>query len=603
MRKKQMVLWISAGFLVPILLSAIFALSADLLHLYQLKNLLRKPSLEVFIIVSPAFFCSLFMLRYHKWLRVVEKQQESGLIHVSFRRILHEYMMHSMLSFFLLSFLVTYWGNGRQEDIVLIFLICMGVMITAYAPFYFGLLVRIYDYLYRLGFSVQFRNAGWNQGAVMAVGMAIIGIFVTTTLFVYIISKTIGSAITLYDAWERAFIISIVVGVPLIMLILMIRQFYSHLLQHKHSQLLSLHLLLEKLYGNLELTDMFLEDMVATVKQVIGADVVTLVIHAKREGKERIFPAGYYREGESVKEYTEECSSMRVPIFIDGQTAGYFCLRDKVGALRFTREDGEIMRSFSRAFSMVLQNSHYIEELKKERQVAQEAAGLKSQILSTMSHELRTPLNAIIGYSDIVIDVLRGSVPDKQITNVKRINESGRHLLGVINDILDLSKMEAGQMNATIEPVHMRTLLQFCMHNAENLCGERPIVFSIEGETDIWIRSDEQKLKQIIMNLVSNAVKFTERGSIIVRLSRRARDVIIEVEDTGVGILQEHQTAIFEPFKQIDGSLARKYKGTGLGLSIAARLVSLLGGSICVESEKGQGSRFSIHLSDVFHEQ
>lgn len=292
-----------------------------------------------------------------------------------------------------------------------------------------------------------------------------------------------------------------------------------------------------------------------------------------------------------------------MPIYIESGVAGRFYLHNKMGALQFTKEDEEMMQSFSRAFSVALQNSHYIKELKKERKIAQEAANLKSNILSTMSHELRTPLNSIIGYSDIVVTVLEGSIPDKQLTNIKRIKESGKHLLGVINDILDLSKMEAGRMSAVSEPVQLRALLQFCIHNAESLRAAKPIDLMITGEQDIWIQSDEQKLKQIIMNLVSNAIKFTEEGSVIIHVERQENDVVITVEDTGIGIPPEHCETIFQPFQQIDGSLARRYKGTGLGLSIVARLVSLLGGTIRVESQAGCGSRFIVHLCNVFYEQ
>ncbi|WP_246147365.1 sensor histidine kinase, partial [Aneurinibacillus danicus] len=200
-----------------------------------------------------------------------------------------------------------------------------------------------------------------------------------------------------------------------------------------------------------------------------------------------------------------------------------------------------------------------------------------------------------------VIDVLEGSVPEKQVNNIKRIKESGKHLLAVINDILDLSKMEAGRMALVIEPVYIQSLLRFCMHNAESLRGDKPILLRIEGETDIWIQSDEQKLKQIVMNLVSNAIKFTEQGFVTVRLTRDETDILIAVEDTGIGISPEHHAMIFEPFKQIDGSLARKYKGTGLGLSVTARLVSLLNGTISVESEQGKGSCFTVRLANVFH--
>ncbi|WP_286884127.1 GAF domain-containing sensor histidine kinase [Aneurinibacillus sp. UBA3580] len=601
MRKKTMVLWISASFLVPILLSVVFALSVNLLHMYQLAGLLQKPFLGLFTVLFSVFFCALVMQRFDKWLIDVSKQKENGLVQASLRRILYEYVVYSIVSFLFLAFLFFYQVVDGKKDMIFIVFICIGVIMTTYAPFYFGILMQVQRDLYRNGFPIQFEKVGWNQSAVTAVIMAFLGIFITTTLFVYIISKTIGNAITLYDVWQRALVVIVVVGVPLVMLILMIRRFYLQQLKYRQQQLHSLHLLLEKLYGSLELTDGFLEDMVATVGQVIGARKVTLTI-ILNEGKEkRIISSNKYADTSLISEHEGSDSFLEVPVVIGKREVGRFSLIDKVGAFRFTKEDEEMMMSFSRAFAVALQNSHYIEELKKERRIAQEAANLKSQILSTMSHELRTPLNAIIGYSDIVIDVLEGSVPEKQVNNIKRIKESGKHLLAVINDILDLSKMEAGRMALVIEPVYIQSLLRFCMHNAESLRGDKPILLRIEGETDIWIQSDEQKLKQIVMNLVSNAIKFTEQGFVTVRLTRDETDILIAVEDTGIGISPEHHAMIFEPFKQIDGSLARKYKGTGLGLSVTARLVSLLNGTISVESEQGKGSCFTVRLANVFH--
>ncbi|MBN6187714.1 GAF domain-containing sensor histidine kinase [Aneurinibacillus sp. BA2021] len=601
MNKKEKALWIGASFFMPILLSVIFAVTANLLHFKQLISFFSWP-FAVFFLLFPLFFFLLFQWRYKRWKRDVLTLKDSGKVHASLRRILNEYILYSLVSFLSLAFFFSSRALGEKDDHLLIFLICMGVMMTVYAPFYFGMLVRMYRYLYRIGFPVAFEKTGWNQSAATAVVLVVVGVFITTTFFVYVISQTIGSDITLYDVWQRAVVVAIVVGIPLVMLFFMIRQFYFQQLKHKQSQLHSIHLLLEKLYGNLDLTDSFLEDVVETVGQVIGSSETILSLI--EDGKERqIVCMQPYGRQSAAWSASEEFSILEVPIYIESGVAGRFYLHNKMGALQFTKEDEEMMQSFSRAFSVALQNSHYIKELKKERKIAQEAANLKSNILSTMSHELRTPLNSIIGYSDIVVTVLEGSIPDKQLTNIKRIKESGKHLLGVINDILDLSKMEAGRMSAVSEPVQLRALLQFCIHNAESLRAAKPIDLMITGEQDIWIQSDEQKLKQIIMNLVSNAIKFTEEGSVIIHVERQENDVVITVEDTGIGIPPEHCETIFQPFQQIDGSLARRYKGTGLGLSIVARLVSLLGGTIRVESQAGCGSRFIVHLCNVFYEQ
>jgi signal transduction histidine kinase len=599
MKKNFMIVWVSASSFVPILLSIVFALSANLLQISQLQSLFMQPIIVMLLILLPAFSCLLFMRSFDKWLVDIIKQKENRIVQASLQRILYEHIAYSIVSFLILAFLLSYSIFNNAADIIFIFLIYTGVMMTTYALFYFGILVRLQRYLYSNGFLIQFESTPWNQNPATAVAMALSGIFITTTLFVYMISKTIGSAITLYDVLQRALVVIVVIGVPLVMLILMLRQFYFQQINNKQLQLRSLYLLLEKLYGNLELTDAFLEDMVATVGQVIGAKCVTLGIFSTNEEKERVISVEQQAEGELSLDFEHMRSSLEVPVMIGGRVVARFCLSDKIRAFQFTKEDEEMMMIFSRAFAVALQNSYYVEELKKERKVAQEAASIKSQILSTMSHELRTPLNAIIGYSDILIDMLEDTISEKQITNLKRIKESGRHLLRIINDILDLSKMEAGQMTPVIESIHMQSLLQFCMHNAQSLRGNKPVNLYIQGDTDIWIKNDEQKLKQIIMNLVSNAIKFTEQGSVTVHFAKEEKDIVLIVEDTGIGIPPEHQTLIFEPFKQIDGSLARKYKGTGLGLSIVARLVSILNGTIRVESEREKGSRFIVRLEDI----
>jgi signal transduction histidine kinase len=631
MKRKQMIIWVAASFLTPILLSVIFALSVNLLHIQHFAELWRYPFLNSLLILFPVFSCFLFVKRLEKWVHEVSYQKESGLVQSSLQRILYECIILSSISFLLLAFLLSYQLFARKEDILYIFFICTGVMMTTYAPFYFGIIVLMNRHLYRNGFPVQLEQASWRQSAVIPVILALFGVFITTTLFVYMISKTIGTAITLYAVLQRALVVSVIIGVPLVMLIFMIRQFYFQQLQHKQKQLRSLHFLLEKLYSNLELNDRFLEDVVETVGHVIGAKYAALAIFSEEGTVQRFITSGWrhkdfsYPEGKGVlgmlqkKEGCIRLSSVNdhpassgfpswhpkmdsflgVPIMIGERTVGSFYITEKIGAMQFTKEDEELVTSFSRAFAVALQNSYYIEELKKKKKTAQEAANLKSQILSTMSHELRTPLHAIIGYSDILLDVLQESISEKQRMNLERIKESGRHLLGVINDILDLSKMEAGQMKPSIAPVYLRTLLQFCMYNAESLRGNKPIEIRLEGDAEIWLQSDEQKVKQIMMNLLSNAIKFTEQGEVVIRVKKMEKDVCLSVEDTGIGILPEHQALIFHPFKQIDGSLARKYKGTGLGLSIVERLVSLLNGTIQVESEFGKGSCFTVRLMNV----
>jgi signal transduction histidine kinase len=627
--KKKLLVWLFASFITPILLSLLFVLSANLLHAGQLYQLVSSPFDLCIVILLPLFFFSLVVLRVNKSFKEVNRKRDAADIRKEIKKLSGQLVVWSTFFFLLFSFFLSYRMFDKQTETIFTFLICLGVVMTAYSPFYFGILVQVHHYLYRNGFSAYKDLNTWSRSTAISVLFALSGTFMTTTLFVYTISKTFGTAITLYDVFQRALIVSVIVGVPLTMLILMIRRFYFQQLKQKQHQLRSFHELSEKLYGTLEITDEFLRDIVLTVKKVIGAQYAALALFTEEKKIERFIPVGWdgapgihYPEGKGLLGYLRhEKKPMRtssisnhpasagfpeghpamesflgVPIIVNDVIIGSFYLTEKTGALRFTKEDEEMVVDFSRSLAIAIQNCRYVEELKEERKAAQEAAALKSQILSTMSHELRTPLNAIIGYSDIVIDVLKGSVPEKQMTNIERIKESGKHLLALINDILDLSKMESGYMKTNCQMVSLRSLLQFCIHNASGLIENKPVALRVIGNDDVWLFSDEQKLKQIIMNLLSNAIKFTEKGEVTIHILDRADSLLLRIQDTGIGISLENQLLIFEPFKQIDGSLSRRYNGTGLGLPIVQRLVHLLGGTIRIESEIGEGSSFIVEL-------
>ena len=215
-----------------------------------------------------------------------------------------------------------------------------------------------------------------------------------------------------------------------------------------------------------------------------------------------------------------------------------------------------------------------------------------------MSHELRTPLNAILGFSEVLAERMFGEVNEKQAEYLQDILSSGRHLLSLINDILDLSKVEAGRLELELGRFHLPTALD----NALTLVRERATRHGItltqtvdEGVGDIV--ADERKVKQILLNLLSNAVKFTPEGG-RVGLTATAADgaITIAVSDTGIGIAPEDQAAIFEEFRQVGREDARKQEGTGLGLTLAKKFVELHGGRIWVQSQVGQGSTFSFTL-------
>jgi PAS domain S-box-containing protein len=228
----------------------------------------------------------------------------------------------------------------------------------------------------------------------------------------------------------------------------------------------------------------------------------------------------------------------------------------------------------------------------------EKASRLKSEFLASMSHELRTPINAVLGYTSLMREEIYGELTDKQKNALNKINTASQHLLDLINDILDLSKIEAGKMPVYLEEVPLRQILGELAEAVEPLVREKQLEFELivdEGIPPLF--TDRTKLKQILLNLLSNAVKFTSVGGVKLMGERINESRIrITVEDTGIGIKEEDLEKIFEDFRQVDQSPTREYGGTGLGLSITRKLISLLNGTIEVESMYGGGSRFSIDL-------
>jgi len=238
-------------------------------------------------------------------------------------------------------------------------------------------------------------------------------------------------------------------------------------------------------------------------------------------------------------------------------------------------------------------------ELELQKNEVQEANRLKGEFLSNMSHELRTPLNSIIALSDILETQLKKDISEEQSQYLKVIARNGKNLLNLINDILDLSKIEAGKINILPEYFSLKQVIHNICDDFSYQSQEKGIGLKIELSEELpEIYTDRQKVNQILQNLVSNAVKFTERGSVKIKCDYNDKRKIftISVLDTGIGIAGENIDSIFEEFKQVDGSVSRKYGGTGLGLSIVSRLVKKLGGEIFVESKEGEGSVFTVNL-------
>ena len=285
------------------------------------------------------------------------------------------------------------------------------------------------------------------------------------------------------------------------------------------------------------------------------------------------------------------------PMMWEGKGLGAISIgRDYAG--RFSEKDLALLKTFADQAVIAIQNARLFGEIQDKSRQLEVANKHKSEFLANMSHELRTPLNAIIGFSEVLLERLFGDINEKQDDYLKDIHSSGRHLLNLINDILDLSKVEAGRMELELSTFDVPSAISNAMTLIRERAQQHGIKLAIEVDPQLReIVADERKLKQILLNLLSNAVKFTpDGGRIDVRAHLGAKDVVICVHDTGIGIAPGDQEAVFEEFRQVGPHYTRKQEGTGLGLALTRRFVELHGGVIRVESEPGNGSTFTFTL-------
>jgi len=289
-------------------------------------------------------------------------------------------------------------------------------------------------------------------------------------------------------------------------------------------------------------------------------------------------------------------SVLAIPLLHEEQLVGGLVVTRLVPGT-FTAEVIELLRTFAAQSALAIQNARLFRELADQSRQLEVASQHKSEFLANMSHELRTPLNAIIGFSEVLTDRMFGELNEKQEEYLKDIYASGTHLLSLINDILDLSKIEAGRMELELTDFHLPTALDNALTLIRERAGRRNIALHTSIDNRLGeIQGDERKIRQVVLNLLSNAIKFTpEGGRIEVAAIPRDGSVEVSVSDTGVGIAPEDLEAIFEEFRQV-GTADKKAEGTGLGLTLCQKFIELHGGRIWVKSQIGVGSTFSFTI-------
>ncbi|MFQ5593448.1 MAG: GAF domain-containing protein [Anaerolineae bacterium] len=288
---------------------------------------------------------------------------------------------------------------------------------------------------------------------------------------------------------------------------------------------------------------------------------------------------------------TGDSSAAVAPLVIRDEVIGTLTVVNSRRGWAFTPADLNLVTMLAGQAAIAIQNARLFE-------AAQEADRLKSAFLSTMSHELRTPLNSIIGFTGIMLQGLAGPLNNEQTKQLGMVQSSARHLLDLINDVLDISKIEAGQLELASEPFDMRETIEKVVRAAIPLAEKKGLALIAEVAPEVGqIVSDRRRVEQILINLINNAVKFTEAGEVRVECEVSDGQLVTRVVDTGIGVEPEDTPRLFEPFRQLDGGLTRRHEGTGLGLSICKRLVEMLGGEIWAESEgEGEGSTFAFTL-------
>ncbi len=286
------------------------------------------------------------------------------------------------------------------------------------------------------------------------------------------------------------------------------------------------------------------------------------------------------------------------PLFVRGQAIGRLAVK---GLARLEAEEKSMAASIAAQTSIHLEALRLTEELQKRAQELKELDRLKSAFLANMSHELRTPLNSILGFTDVMLEGLDGPLTEYMDNDLRLIQKNGQHLLHLINDVLDMAKIESGRMNLHFDRFNVSNLLEEVIGIVSPLASDKHTALYIEPESDrdIELFADTSRMRQVMINLVTNSVKFTEHGMVTLNVARSGDErLLITVKDNGIGILPEHLENIFLEFTQVDTSTTRKVGGTGLGLPISRRLIEMHGGKLWAESSgiEGEGAIFYVDL-------
>lgn len=295
----------------------------------------------------------------------------------------------------------------------------------------------------------------------------------------------------------------------------------------------------------------------------------------------------------------ETRSELAIPMVVGENVLGVFDVQSNQ-ADAFSKEDASIYSTLASQIAVALQNARLYQEQAATVTQLRELDRLKSSFLANMSHELRTPLNSILGFTEVMLEGLDGPLTPNMDNDLKLINKNGQHLLHLINDVLDMAKIESGKLNLIIEKFNIQEIFEEVINITSPLANEKKLTLKIDTKSDhdVAVNADRTRIRQVMINLVNNALKFTEKGKIVIRAIREENNVLISVKDTGIGIPPEHLEDVFSEFTQVDSSTTRKAGGTGLGLPISRKLIEMHGGKLWAESNgvEGEGSTFFVFM-------